>query len=238
MDLRGADEAVKIRELIDKAIMGVCTSIPAIVDAFNPLTMTVDVTPAIQMKVRQDEVDSWVDLGKIVNVPAVIYGGGGFFHTVPIAQGDNCLLVFSQRAIDNWHDQGGIQPAGDDDNYGVRHHDMTDAFALFSPQPIVSALTNYSTNAMELRNKAGTVKISVGESSVILTVGSTTLTVSDGAISVSSADLDVDGDIESNGDVSDSVSSMQDMRDTFNTHTHPGVQTGSGTSGATTTPMV
>ena len=232
VDIRGADEGIKLKEMMDRMLLDVCTSIPAIVESFDASTMTVDVTPAIQMKKRSQGVVSWINLPKIVKVPVVVYGAGGFYHTIPITQGDDCLLVFSQRAIDNWHDQGGIQPSGNDDDSGVRHHDMTDAFAFFSPRPLTSVLSDYSTSSMELRNTDGTVKISVGESSISFTVGNTTIEITDGNISVAQADLSIDGD------VSDSVSSMQDMRDIFDTHTHPYTDDGNPmVTGATSTPM-
>ena len=41
----------------------------------------------------------------------------------------------------------------------------------------------------------------------------------------------VAGNITCDGDVSDANGSMQEMRDTFNSHTHSGVQTGGGNTG-------
>ena len=53
-----------------------------------------------------------------------------------------------------------------------------------------------------------------------------------------SGNLIVGGDIISDGDVIDAKGSMQEMRDTFNSHPHPYTDEGSpATTGATTTPM-
>ena len=42
--------------------------------------------------------------------------------------------------------------------------------------------------------------------------------------------LHVEGEITCDGNVSDSAGSMQEMRTTYNGHTHPGVQTGGGST--------
>lgn len=47
----------------------------------------------------------------------------------------------------------------------------------------------------------------------------------------------IDGDLETTGDVSDGSGSMQDIRDTYNGHTHPENGTGGGTTSAPNQPM-
>lgn len=221
MDLRGADDGRQLKEIIDRAMLGVCTSIPAIVDSFDPTTLTVSATPAIQMRVYKNETYSWETLPKLVNIPVVIYGGGGFFQTIPIQQGDNCLLVFSQRAIDGWHDLGGFQPAGDDDTAGVRHHDMADAFALFSPQPITANIPNYATDAIELRNTAGTVNISVSSDGVTITALTSIIEVLNTGIINITGNVNITGNLAVNGIISDATTTLVAMRSTYDAHTHP-----------------
>ena len=54
MDTRNADNVILTREMIDRAIMQIATSIPAVIESFDPSTMTVDATPAIDMKTYID----------------------------------------------------------------------------------------------------------------------------------------------------------------------------------------
>lgn len=54
------------------------------------------------------------------------------------------------------------------------------------------------------------------------------------AVAIASPSVTITGDLEVDGDVSDGVSSMQDMRDTFNLHTHPEHDGGSTGPPATT----
>lgn len=220
MDLRSADTAILTRELMDRAIMQIATSIPAVVESFDSSTMTIEATPAIDMKTYIDEEIQFLRMPKIIRIPILCYGGGGFYHTIPIQKGDYCLLCFSQRAIDNWHDKGGFQIPNDEE--GSRHHDLTDAFALFSPFPLPVVLPNYSESAMELRNTTGGVKISLTSDAITITNSTTVVTVAnDGKVTVT-------GDITATGNVADMVGTMADIRTAYNSHTHS--ETGSTTS--------
>jgi hypothetical protein len=79
----------------------------------------------------------------------------GFGITIPISAGDPVLLVFSQRAIDNWVDFGGIQaPVG---GVSCRHHDLTDAFALLmSATTAGGAFGEWDADGISIRNRAKT----------------------------------------------------------------------------------
>ena len=170
MDIRGADKATLVHVAIDRALARMNTAIPAIVDSFDPATQTVTVTPAIQAKrvTNEGEVE-YNTLGKIANVPVVFpfASSSGFALTLPIAAGDECLLVFSQRAIDNWHDRGGVQPP-ETDGPGGRHHNMADAFALFAPASSPNVLAAWDAMGIQLRNKLGTMKVTVTDTDVSL----------------------------------------------------------------------
>ena len=53
----------------------------------------------------------------------------------------------------------------------------------------------------------------------------------DAPLATFTGNVKVNGNIVCDGQVSDANGSMQEMRDTYNTHKHTGVQTGGGTSG-------
>lgn len=48
------------------------------------------------------------------------------FETFPISEGDECILLFSDREIENWFINGGVNPEG-----YPRMHALTDATAIF-----------------------------------------------------------------------------------------------------------
>jgi hypothetical protein len=123
---RVADREEALRLIADARAGDIWTSLPGIIQAFYPQTMTVDVQPAIN-GVRQQSDGSWVRLQMpvIPDVPVYFPGGGGVTLTFPIAKGDECLIVFSARCIDSWWDRGGVQ-----DQFELRMHDLSDAIAL------------------------------------------------------------------------------------------------------------
>lgn len=124
------------------------TALPGIIRSFDPATQTASVQLAIRIV--------WVDLGPqdispCVDVPVFFPAGGGFVLTFPVNPGDECLVVFSERAIDDWFARGGVQNPSE-----FRMHDYSDGFALvgFASKP--NAISNLSTDGAELRTRDGT----------------------------------------------------------------------------------
>lgn len=80
------------------------------------------VRPAMPMALANGEE---LEAPTIINVPVCfpVGMGGAAQVTVPLQEGDDCLLLFSQRSIENW--LSGSDQAPDD----PRQHDLTDASA-------------------------------------------------------------------------------------------------------------
>lgn len=113
------------------------------------------------------------DYPLLADVPVIILGGGGYNLTLPIAKGDQCMLLFNDRDIDNW--AVGNESAG---TATSRLHSMADAFALVGIKPPVSDfIPNYDTDGAALRNKLGTTKVKVYDDHVEIKVGAATVTV-------------------------------------------------------------
>ena len=233
MDLFGADEATLQREGMDRMMAGLNTCLPGIIQSFDDTTQTAVVIPAIQMKITIQEVVSYTNLPVIVNVPIVFPFaiGNGFALTLPIKAGDSCLLVFSQRAIDNWHDQGGVQPP-EQNAIGCRHHSLTDAFAIMAPAAIPDVLGAWNSAGIELRSRARDVRVTVEADKAVVKAGDTTLTLlTSGAVtlsaatsvSVTSPTVSITGNLEVTGTIKDGVRKMSEDRGIYNSHTHSGI---------------
>lgn len=127
------------------------TALPGIVQSFDPVAMTCQVQPAIQGKVRsEDGTITLVNLPMLLDCPVVFPHGGGCSMTFPIKPGDECLVVFSSRAIDLWWQSGGVQPPVE-----MRMHDLSDGFVLVGAYSQPKVLQNVSTAAVQLRSDDG-----------------------------------------------------------------------------------
>jgi len=184
MDTTGAPQEAQLREILDRAMSRLNTCLPGTIDSFDAATQTVTVTPAIQMKVLLGDSETFMDLPQITNVPLVFpfAATAGFALTLPVRKGDPCLLVFSQRAIDNWHNMGGSQPP--ESGVGVRHHDLTDAFAIFAPSPLTQVLGEWEADGIEIRNRDKTSRVTVKDASVEVQVGVSKTTIVDNLITL------------------------------------------------------
>jgi len=240
MKLPGVDEQTQQRETIDRAMMRINTTIPGQVVSFDAERQTITAIPAIKMRTYIDEVENFVDLPPIPNIPILFpfVSVAGFALTFPIRPGDPCLLHFSQRAIDNWHDRGGIQPP--EEGEGSRHHDLTDAIAEFSPTSLPNTFEGWEPNGIEIRNRAKTSRVTVRDNNAEIQVASTIIQVNaDGTIKITAPDsmaitspavtmsgtLTVTGTIKSNTAIEDPKGTMEEMRTVYNPHRHDGSAT-------------
>ena len=191
------------------------TSIPAIIDEFDPATQRVSATPAIMGKyVKPDNTVEYIQCPKITNIPLAIIKGAGLKLTYPVVKGENCTLIFSQRSIDNFILEGGIQRPFDGDDptkTTLRCMDMTDAMCFPGLITNKETITNYATDAIELRNSEGDVKVSVKRDSLTLKQDSAKIELSEGNITMSAATINITG-----------TTSVNIMGVDFLTHIHTG----------------
>lgn len=137
-------------------------SIPGIIQSFDAKTQTCTVQPCIREKViGSDYSTSWKDLPLLLDVPIVIPRAGNFILTLPIKQGDECLIIFSDMCIDGWLSLGEIQ-----NQLEKRRHDLSDCFAILGTYSQPNVIPNYSTDSAQLRNLAGTQYIEVKDSEI------------------------------------------------------------------------
>lgn len=81
----------------------------------------------------------------LVDCPVFTLQGGGGAIQFPIQPGDQCLLLFSDRRIDEWFENGAEAAPGDG-----RMHDMSDAIALVGINSANSALPSYPSDKVIL----------------------------------------------------------------------------------------
>ena len=109
-----------------------------------------------------------VDYPLLVDCPVICFGGGTTALTFPIQQGDECLILFNDRAIDNWF-SGGAGAALS----SSRLHSFSDGLILVGVRSLGNVLQNYDATRAVLRN--GTTLVGVGPSLIRIANNSTTL---------------------------------------------------------------
>ena len=207
------------------------TSIPAIIDEFDPLTQRVAATPAIRAKfVNSANEVSYIDYPKITNIPLAITKSAGLKITYPIEIGQNCTLIFSQRSIDNFIIEGGIQDPFDGPNpkkTQIRCMDLTDAMCFPGVITSKETIEDYATDAIEIRSADNTTKVSVKENSLKLLQGNASMELTGDNINMTAATINITGTTAVN---IESPSTTIDEK-TFLEHVHSGVEAGDSQSG-------
>ena len=110
-----------INALIDNVMVNVHTSIPAIVQSYNPTKKTVDVIPAIKKIAITGEA---IELPVLSDIPVAYYQTNKFLFSFPLEKGDTVQLIFNERSIDKWRKSGEIETPDD-----YRKFDLSDAVA-------------------------------------------------------------------------------------------------------------
>lgn len=211
--LNDLEEAQRL--LLDGRQSTIWTCLPAIVQSVNWDEMTVEAQPTIQgIVTNEDGTQNPVNLPLLINVPLVFPSGGGFIITMPIAAGDEVLVVFASRCIDAWWQSSGIQVPME-----ARMHDLSDGFAIPGPRSLPKIPAgSINATALQIRNDAGTSYVEISADGKIKLVSPSEIDITAPLVNVT-GNLLVSGTITGPGAIG------------LTTHKHSGVTTGVGTSG-------
>ena len=102
------------------------------VQSFNAenQTASVEISVSRVINVNADGTKIVRKFPLLVDVPCFVLSGGGSFIEMPIANGDFCILLFSDEDLDGWIVNNESTPES------LRRHDLSDAICLVG-------LTNY-----------------------------------------------------------------------------------------------
>lgn len=101
---------------------------------------------------------------KLLDCPVFTLQGGGAYVQMPIAAGDNCIVLFSDRALDDWFQSGSEQVPS-----SARMHDLSDGIAIVglnamnSSGPVTPSdktIFSYKDQTIELSSSGLTLKAS------------------------------------------------------------------------------
>lgn len=213
-----------VRTALDGRQAQIWTALPAKITKVNHTANTVEARPTTQARIKQpDGTFKTVTMPVCLDVPLHYPSGGGFSMTFPVKEGDECLLTFASRSIDNWWKNGGNQPPND-----LRMHDLSDGFAFVGfrsqPQRIDPAP---SADTVQLRSDDGKTYIELAAEGLVNVACKTLTITAETRVHIDTPQLEVTGDVIAQSGADGS----SDQRVRLVHHTHRNVQPGGGHSG-------
>lgn len=208
-----------------------------VVQAFYPgnaeTSPTVDVKIAFTQVVviAPDGTRTLAEYAELKGVPVSFQQGGGCIATFPVAQGDECLLLFNDKQLDNWLLSGAGQPPTIN-----RMHDWSDAMAIVGVRSNPRGIAGISTTTAQLRSLDGATYVEVDPAGQIVSIAApvkirlnSPIVEVAGVIDVLNENsvttpCSINGSINATGDVVGNGISLD-------SHRHTGVQTGGGDTG-------
>ena len=168
---------------------------------------TISVQPVINRAVDGKSIT----LPQFTKVPPLFMQGGGSYTAHPIAVGDYCLLVLTERCFDRWYSGSDFQDPAE-----FRMHDYSDGIAIVGINPQAGALTIPSVIQHTGDTNQDGDYTHQGDTTQI---GNLTIT----------GDIQVNGNITCTGKLTAASATIGGID--FGSHTHDGVQPGTGNTG-------
>lgn len=148
------------------------------IKSFNPAKQTAEITINYTRTYNQGQATGaatpkQVSYPVMVDVPVICLGGAGGALTFPIAAGDECVVLFNDRDMDNW-----FTGSSNSQVNTPRAHSFSDGIALVGVRSLAKVLQGYSPTNVELQNGGNKISIGVQGDDIVLTVpGPHSLTV-------------------------------------------------------------
>jgi hypothetical protein len=159
---------------------------------------TISVQPVINRVVDGKSIT----LPQFTKVPPLFMQGGGSYTAHPIAVGDYCLLILTERCFDRWYSGADFQDPAE-----FRMHDYSDGIAIVGINPKARALTIPSVIQQTGDANADGDHTHQGDTTQI---GNLTIT----------GDIQVNGNITCTGKLTAASATIGGID--FGSHTHPG----------------
>lgn len=181
---RRKDPSKALSDRIETAVADLHTAIPGRIKSYDATKQTATVQIALRRLFRPiDQPAQEIEVSPIIDVPVLFPRAGGYSITFPVAVDDPCLVVFAERDIGGWLENGAtaIPPT-------ARKHDYSDAVAILGLWPTPDSLSPAaSTSALQLRRDDAATSISLTASIEIDAINDASINAADD-VSVSAGD--------------------------------------------------
>ena len=154
---------------------GIHTMLPGVIESFDAGTQRAKITLANAIE-RND--GTTVIMPPLTDVPVMFYRWGGFVITGPVTAGDECVILFSERALDRFKALGDTgQPPTD-----ARFFNLSDGYCIPGTMSAGKALSGFNGTDLELRKADGSTTLAVGDASLTYTDGSVNLSINSSGV--------------------------------------------------------
>jgi hypothetical protein len=176
-DLQNA-HSLEIRKQVNCARIG-------IIQSFDPANATATVQIAQQQvaAVSPTGVQTLTKFPPLISVPVFLLSGGPIIATFPIAPGDECLVVFNDREIDNWLLAGGDETVPTTQ----RVHDLADGMCFVGFRSYPRSIGGYSTTSAQLRTVDGTAYWEITNDGILNGVSPTSINLTAPEVNVNAS---------------------------------------------------
>jgi hypothetical protein len=171
--------------------------LPGVIKTFNPVTQMCSVQLTITENIVINEVVKATAIDVLQDVLLMLPGDSNWCQTFPSLVGSECLVLFADMCVSAWSTNG-PGATGVQNQEITRRHSLSDGFAILCPRSQPNVIPNYSTTAMEIRNRAGTVKLSMTDTEIVLTIGGETIVFSASNVTPSSPSFVVNSQLLAN----------------------------------------
>ena len=136
-----------------------------VIESFNALEQTATIRMVDKGVLINANGETLIEYPPLVDCPIFVNKGTNGGLTIPINNGDTCLILFNDRDLDNWLVDGLTQRPNT-----LRAHTLSDAIAIVGIRNQINKIGDYNNEATELNylsNKISldTTKISLLNSS-------------------------------------------------------------------------
>jgi hypothetical protein len=211
------------------ADMHIC--MPGKITEYDYTKQRAKVQPALNQTYNDGEE---IVLPIIHNVPVIHPAAGGASITFPVNVGDNVLLVFSERSLEEWLNVGDKVTPDD-----PRQNNLTDAVAHLGLNPFSTTSPAANNTDLLIKYDGSEVKL---KPSGIIDINATEANITTPNLNIT-GDVDITGDVTISGKVTAAnVEATAELKGAtaliggkdFATHTHSGVTSGPSNTGPVT----
>ena len=149
-----------IEDFISKALSNTFCALPGRIESYDPAKSTAEVSVGVKRAIN-DITGATTDYPLLTDVPVFRLTGGTAGVNIPIVKGDPCLLIFSDRNIDNWYATGSAQKPN-----SRRIHSIADGFAMVGFRPLTNPATGPDYEATSLYDGTTQVSIKNGKAAI------------------------------------------------------------------------